>query len=275
MSTVTALNRLKKATTIGVVLAFFLAGGCSSLRDTLNITSIDEDGNVVGNQDANLPAQQLLRKGMEAYNLGKYYKASESFEEILNRYPFSKEAALAELKAADCYYFLEQYKEALALYEAFENSHPTNAGIPYVMFQKGMCNYQQIDRIDRDTQSAEKTVQLFKQLLRAYPDSPYTQEAQKRIRLANDFLADHEFFVAQYYLRKKSYPQAETRLRYLLNAYPKASTVPEAQKLLKRLEAGDPPSSALTSWLPQVHLPNRNSGNKDEEENSSAPPVER
>jgi outer membrane protein assembly factor BamD len=134
-----------------IISVLGLQGGCSSLKETFNFTSIDEDGNELEPRDINLPAKKLIEQGMEDYSVGKYFTAIEFFEEILNRYPFSKEATLAELKAADCSYHLGRYVEALLLYEEFENRHPTNEGIPYVMFQKAMSNYKQIDRIDRDT----------------------------------------------------------------------------------------------------------------------------
>lgn len=228
-------------------------GGCADLKKTFNFTSIDEDGNEV-KTDLDFPAKSLLVKGMDDYNVGKYFTAIEFFQEILNRYPFSPEAPLAELKAADCSYHLERYPEALVLYEEFANRHPTNESIPYVLFQKGMSNFKQIDRVDRDTTGATKAIDFFKQLLKSYPNSPYTSEAKARITAASEFLADHEFFVAEYYVRAEKYDQAKVRLKYLLAKYPEKAITVQAKELLARLEAGNPPKSVLTSWLPKFNL---------------------
>ena len=54
--------------------------------------------------EVHLPAEQLIMKGMDEFNVGKYYLAIDYFNEILDRYPFSPQAPLAELKAADCNY---------------------------------------------------------------------------------------------------------------------------------------------------------------------------
>lgn len=273
--------RFRQSFLLKAVAAFFLItsilfqGGCASLKDTFDFTSIDEDGNEIESRDINLPAKKLIEEGMEDYAVGKYFSAIEYFEEILNRYPFSQEATLAELKAADCSYHLGRYVEALLLYEEFENRHPTNEGIPYVMFQKAMCNYKQIDRIDRDTAGAEKSIALFRQLLKAYPSSPYTEEAQSRIQSATEFLANHEFFVAQFYTRSAKYGEAKVRLVYLLNAYPNTSIAPKAKELLTRIEAGDPPRSRLTSWFPKVELPDWTFFGTSDEENSAVEPVQR
>ena len=200
-------------------------------------------------------AASLAQKGMAEYQIGRYFNAIDHFTKILNRYPFSPEATLAELKAADCKFFMNKYEEALAQYKNFEEHHPTNEAMPYVLFQKGMCSYLRIDRVDRDTSYASEAVKQFKQLLRQFPDSPYTPEAEARIKAAQDFLANHEFFVAEYYLRQGKLPEAQGRLKYLLTLYPESSLAPKAQELLTQLEAGKAPEKNFASFLPKFALP--------------------
>lgn len=246
--------------------------GCSDLQKSFNFTKIDEEGNVVGETDLNLPAKNLLVKGMDDYSVGKYFTALEFFEDILNKYPFSQEAILAELKAADCSYHLERYVEALLLYEEFENRHPTNESMPYVMFQKAMCNYKRIDRIDRDAEGALKSIELFNQLLKAYPGSPYTGEAKARIATATEFLASHEYLVAEYYVRTAKYDQAVIRLKYLLGMYPQTEVADKARNLLARIESGDPPKSLFAKWFPKLSLPDwKLFGGKDQADTTATP----
>jgi outer membrane protein assembly factor BamD len=235
---------------VAMLTSAICLGGCGDLKKTFNFKSIDEEGNEE-KLDLNFPAKSLLSKGMDDYNVGKYFTAIEFFQEILNRYPFSPEAPLAELKAADCNYHLERYQEALVLYEEFANRHPTNESIPYVLFQRGMSNFKQLDRVDRDTVGATKAIEFFKKLLKSYPDSPYTAEAKARIAAANEFLADHEYFVAEFYVRTEKYDQAKVRLKYLLAKYVDQPIATKAKNLLADIEAGNPPKSPLTSWLPK------------------------
>lgn len=272
------MKRSKQRPVVAALLLTLLLvltmSGCSDFKKTFNLTSIDEEGKEI-EHNLDMPARTLLNKGMDDYSVGKYFTAIEFFEEILNRYPFSPEATLAELKAADCSYHMERYLEALLLYEEFENRHPTNEAIPYVMFQKAMSNYKQIDRIDRDPSGAEKAITLFQQLLKAYPDSPYTNEAKARIAAATEFLANHEYFVVQYYVRTAKYDQAAVRLRYLLAMYPESEIAATAEDLLARIEAGDPPRSRLTSWFPKLDLPDWTLFGTADEADSTAEPVER
>ena len=201
------------------------------------------------------PADKLIVQGMDAYKVGKYTTATKHFQEIKDRYPFSPEALLAELKLADCEYYNDKYEKAKELYKEFEEKHPANEAIPYVMFQIGMCDYSRTDRIDRDSTGAQDAIKSFSRLLRSYPDSPYTKEAKARIRAAREFIVNHEYYVAVFYVRTKKYDQAKHRLKYILTMYPDASITPKAKFLQERLAAGDPPKWGLDKWLPELVMP--------------------
>jgi len=234
-----------------VLLLSGALSGCSAIANYIGFG--DDEKTAAAKQDES--AKVLAQKGMEEYQIGRYFTAVEYFEKILSRYPFSPEATLAELKAADCKFFMKKYEEALGQYKNFEEHHPTNEAMPYVLFQKGMCNYVRISRVDRDTSYASEAVKQFKQLLRQFPDSPYAPEAEARIKAAQDFLAHHEFFVAEYYLRQDKLPEAQGRLKYLLNLYPDSSLAPQAKELLAQIETGKPPGKGFTSHLPSIALP--------------------
>ncbi len=240
-------------------------GGCAQIK------SIFGEGDADG-QAVRLSAKTLAGKGIDELNNGNYYKARKAFDEILDYYPFSPEAMLAQLKGADANYYMENYQEALVLYREFEERHPTNEAIPYVMYQIAMCYYQQIDRIDRDTSGADNAIKELSKLLRSFPDSPYTHEARARVRAANEFLVNHEYFVVEFYLRTEKYDQAQTRLQYLINTYPDATITPKARKLLQRLEAGNPPGFSLSSWLKDTLLPDWAQFDSDEDEAKTTPP---
>ncbi len=200
-------------------------------------------------------ADGLAMKGLEYYEQGKYHKAKEAFENLLNNYPFSEYSLLAELKAADSSFYMEEYEEAVLLYTDFEEHHPTNEAIPYVLYQIGMCYYNQIDSIDRDATNANNAIYAFIKLLRAFPNSPYREEVTAKIMAARNFLANHEFYVASYYERTGKYEEAMARLEYLLKQYPEAVIVPTAETLLQDLKDGNPPGRSMFGWLPTKKLP--------------------
>jgi outer membrane protein assembly factor BamD len=224
--------------------------GCGTIKDMFSSLSFG------ANKDEEFePADTLAAKGMNDYKVGNYSDALKAFQEIIDRYPFSLQALLAELKAADCQYYSEKFTEAKELYKTFEERHPTNEAIPYVMFQMGMCDLSRSSRIDRDPTGARDAVQSFNRLLKAHPDSPYTKEAKARMQEAKEFLASHEYFVAVFYVRTKKYEEAKHRLKYLMAAQPDTAIIPKAKELLAKLEAGQPPKWGIEKWLPNWKLP--------------------
>ena len=223
--------------------------GCSTFDRVLDWTGL------VSNSAESQTPEGLAMRAMEDFNHGNYSDALKTFEEIKDRYPFSDVALLAELKSADANYFLGEYSEASVLYGDFEANHPTNEAIPYIFFQIGMCSYQRIGTVDRDPGSAADAIQAFSRLNRSYPQSPYLQEANARIMAARDFLAQHEFYVATFYLRTDEYGQAQGRLEYLLATYPDSSVGPKAGELLADLKSGKPLAKSWTRFIPKVSLP--------------------
>jgi len=195
--------------------------------------------------------ESLAMKGLDFYEHGKYYKARDAFQKLLSQYPFSEYSLLAELKSADCNYYMKNYEEAVQQYNDFEKHHPTNEAIPYVLYQTAMCYYNQIDTIDRDVANANNAIYSFARLLRAYPGSPYEDEVKTRIKAARNFLAYHEYYVASFYERTGSYGEAEGRLEYLLKNYPESSVSGKAEELLQDLQNNNPPGRTMLGWLPK------------------------
>ncbi|MDR3631223.1 MAG: outer membrane protein assembly factor BamD [Desulfocapsaceae bacterium] len=232
---------------LGLMLLLISLTGCATIKDLFDFSG--------KKADVHLPPETLIAKGLDDFNVGRYDMAEQYFTEILDRHPFSAQAILAELKAADCKYYMGKNYEALVLYKQFEDRHPTNEIMPYVMYQKAMCNYNRIDTVDRDPEGAVQAIQDFTQLLKAYPVSPYTEEATARIKAAKEFLVNHEYFIVEFYLRTEKYKEAETRLRYIIAMYPDAKIIPRAKDLLAKLEEGKPPHSGFAEWFSELSLP--------------------
>lgn len=243
-----------------LLLLVFLLTGCSTFKGMFNSITFGEEEEAPTDS-----AETLAIDGMDAFNVGNYEKALRMFNAILDQHPFSDQAMLAELKAADAHYYNKDYLEAKMLYQEFEERHPTNEAIAYVMFQIGMCDFTRTDRIDRDITGAKDAIKSFSRLLRTFPNSPYNKEAKARIQAARDFLVNHEYYVAVFYVRGEKYEQALHRLRFLLAQYPDSTIAPKAQALLERLEAGEPPKWGLAKWLPDLSMPDWKFWGSDEE----------
>jgi outer membrane protein assembly factor BamD len=185
------------------IIGLFLLSGCSWFQ-TKDEKSVEE----------------LVEEGMNAFESGKYRKSIESFEKLKDWYPFSKYAILAELKIADSFYNLNEYGEAVFAYEEFENLHPRNEAVPYVIFQTGNCYFEQMDTVDRDQAVVQKALDIYKRLIRQYPDDVYAVKAQKNVRECEKSLAGHELYVGIFYYKSRHYKPALSRFKAVLSNYP-------------------------------------------------------
>ncbi|MEJ2656067.1 MAG: outer membrane protein assembly factor BamD [Desulfobacterales bacterium] len=181
-------------------------------------------------------AQELISDGMDQFNNGNYKDAIDSFEKLRDWYPFSKYVILAELKMADAYYHNKDYEEAVTAYESFENLHPRNEAVPYVIFQIGICYYEQIDTVDRDQTPAKNALDTFKRLIRQFPNNSYAHRAQERMKVCIKSLAGHDFYVGFFYYKNKHYKAALKRFRSVLTQYPDVGVHQQALKYISLCE---------------------------------------
>ena len=173
-------------------------------------------------------AQTLVWAGMDDFETGDYEAARDAFEKLKDWYPYSEYAKLAELKIADANYRLGNYEEAIFAYEEFESLHPRNEAIPYVIYQTGMCYFEQIDTPDRDQESTRKALDTFARLVRDYPNDAYAVKAQENINACLRSLALSELDIGLFYYKSGHYKAALRRFKNVLSRYPDVGVHQEA-----------------------------------------------
>jgi outer membrane protein assembly factor BamD len=178
-------------------------------------------------EEEKTPAQ-LVSEGMDSLERGHYEDATQAFQKIKDRYPYSKFAVEAELKMADALYKTELYDEAFDAYSEFEKLHPKNDNIPYVIYQKGMCHFKQVRTVDRDQSHTFKAREEFERLVKKFPRSEQASRARIKARECYISLARYELYVGHYYYKMKKYRAAMGRYRYLLENYPDLGQYQEA-----------------------------------------------
>lgn len=183
-------------------------------------------------QEMNQSAEELAFEGSSAFVAKDYKDAVKAYTDLKDWYPFSKYAILAELKIADSHYHLEEYDEAILAYESFENMHPRNDAVPYVINQIGLSWFNQIDTIDRDHTPAKNSLAQFTRLIDQYPSSEYVKTAKANIKKCLGNLSGHELYVANFYFKTEQYTAALKRYEYLVEHYPDSN---ESQEALNKI----------------------------------------
>ena len=194
---------MKKILVIGALFLFLC--GCSMFDKSTQM---------------NKTAQQLAAEGAAAFMNEDYKDAVKAYTDLKDWYPFSKYAILAELKIADAQFHLEQYDEAIVAYESFEKLHPRNEAVPYVINQIGICWFNQIDTVDRDSTPARNAMAQFRRLTQQFPDSEYVKDALEHIDSCVDNIAGHELYVANFYNKTEEYQAAQKRYEFIVEHYP-------------------------------------------------------
>lgn len=165
---------------------------------------------------------QLAVEGSQKMQDKDYEEALKDFQQLKERYPYSKYAILAELKVGDAHFQMKNYAEAAVAYEEFSRLHPRNEVVPYVLYQLGMCHFLSFDSVDRDSEETHLAMEAFKRVMEAYPQSPYARKAEKQLFECKKRIAAYEFMIARFYYRRGEYSSAAQRLEKLLKDYPEA-----------------------------------------------------
>jgi outer membrane protein assembly factor BamD len=171
---------------------------------------------------AHATPEGLYQQGLEGYQDGDYKRAVELFQRVKEEYPLSPFAIMSEIGIADAYFSGKQYPEANLAYSEFLNLHPTNENLSYVMYQIGMCHFNEITTIDRDQSEALKALKEFERLLVRFPDSKFSFMAEKMIRDCRKTLGEHEFYVGKFYFNIKEYRAALRRFEKIARDYANA-----------------------------------------------------
>jgi outer membrane protein assembly factor BamD len=166
---------------------------------------------------------EILYKGALArFNKRDYSEALKKFEELKSSFPDSPPYTVwAELKIGDCHFLKKDYVEAIAAYEEFKKIHPGHEEIPYVQFQIGMSYYNQMYTLDRDQGPTKKALSSFEYLIANYPPGLFTEKAKGKIVVCRKRLADHEFYIGNFYYKHGKFQAAASRFETLLQTYPK------------------------------------------------------
>lgn len=189
-----------------------------------------------GHKKPDRSPEEMAKEGIEELKKKNYLDAAETFSRIKDRYPYSEQAIVAQLKMADALYYNKKFDEAQGAYKEFEKLHPTNPAIPYVIYQQALCFYRQRPTIDRDQTFTEKALEEFRRLQKKFPQSSYATKAEKYKLRCLDDLAEHEFYVAVFYFKTKHYPSALDRFQALSQEYPNFKSA-EVNNYIKQCQA--------------------------------------
>jgi len=185
-------------------------------------------------------ARAAYERALLSFRRGDCLNAEPTFREIRREFPYSRFAALSELRIGDCQFKNEAYPEAIQTYRQFVRIRPSHREVPYARFRIAEGYYNQIPggwfmtppASERDQTAARDALIQLRRFVVDYPNDQRVPDANKLMAECMSLLAAHELYVARFYLQRDAYRGVISRLRGLLAAYPGSGVEPEALLLL-------------------------------------------
>lgn len=185
--------------------------------------------------------KEFYDAGEKAFADKEWEDAIKQFEEVRNKYPYSKYAVLSDLRLGDVYFAQEKWLEAADAYDFYLRFHPRHEQNAYAAFRVAE-SYVKASPKDfflfpksylRDQSSTTEALAALDRYIGQYPnDKNIAQAHQMRANLRSQ-MALRDLSVAQFYLKRKNLNGAKARLEYVQKTYPE---IPEASRAGQLLE---------------------------------------
>lgn len=185
-------------------------------------------------------ARRAYVEALEEFYDDDCFEAEPLLREVRRQFPYSRFAALAELRVADCQFGDGNYAEAIEAYNQFVRYHPSHVEVPYARFMAARAHFEQIPSewllsppsYERDQYYVQESLRLFRRFILDFPEDSLVPPARRMAYEAIELLSAHELYVAQFYYDRDHPEAAVGRLRTLLKSYPGCSREPHALYLL-------------------------------------------
>jgi outer membrane protein assembly factor BamD len=169
----------------------------------------------------------MYQQAMQDLDDGMYPEALKGFSDIKTRFPYSKFAALSDLRTADTHFARGKQLEAVDAYRSFIKYHPQHELAAYAMLRIGDAYYQQIPEdwwflppsTEKDQANTRLAISAYRDMLARFPDAPEAAEARTHLEDCRQKLAVHEMYVAKFYYKREKWLAAARRAEDLLKNY--------------------------------------------------------
>ncbi|MDQ6894931.1 MAG: outer membrane protein assembly factor BamD [Acidobacteriota bacterium] len=169
------------------------------------------------------PKEALFEKGKALINRKKYELGRKYLTFVFETYPNDPLGREALLMVADSFFRqggTTGYTEARFRYRDYLNRYPGAPKRDYARYQFAVCYDKEHEKPDRDQTTTREAIEQYRLLQKEFPNSAYTAGANDRIRGLADLLAEHEFGVGYFYMRKGAPTAALTRFASLEERFP-------------------------------------------------------
>jgi outer membrane protein assembly factor BamD len=181
----------------------------------------------------------LARRDLESSD---WQSAIGYYEDLSKRYPYTEYATQGEIERVYALYRNLDPDSAIAAADRFMREHPRNGSIDYVMYLKGLSNFNRNPSFSSmfgvasylgDVTDDRRAFDDFGMLIQRFPESRYAGDARERMIYLRNKIAQHELSVVRYYIGRGAYVAAAKRAEQIVAQYPGAPATYEALELME------------------------------------------
>ena len=192
--------------------------------------------------DERLIEKELYDQAQTRLKNGSFSTAIISLEALESRFPFGRYAEQAQAELIYAYYMNSQFEASQSAAERFINLHPRHSHTGYAFYMKGLAaftddsglfsRYFQSDLAKREVVMAQTSFDELSDFISRYPSSKYVPHAKQRMIYLRNLLAEHEIYVADFYMKRGAYLAAIGRAKYVIEHLPNTPQTPYALSIL-------------------------------------------
>ena len=201
---------------LGLVAALVTAGGGCASKGPKKPDKITQEL-------LTQPKEVLFEKGKALIARKKWEDGRKYLNHVFETYPNEAMGREALLLVADSYFNQKTttgYTEARYRYRDYLNRYPGAPRRDYARYQFALCYDKEHEKPDRDQTATREAIDQYRSLIREFPDSGYAGAARERVRQLTDLLAEHDFGIGYFYLRKGATAAALSRFTSLEQRFP-------------------------------------------------------
>ena len=211
-------TRLRRLTLPAAALgaALLVLSGCGASNDAAKLTR----------ELLTMPKEEAYARGEGLVKKKKYETGRQYLRFVAENYANDPIGRQAALRLADSFFDEKTqlgYLEAGVRYKDFRNRYPSHPKSDYALFRLAQCSDRQAERPDREQTNTRLGATSYRELIINYPDSPYAMESRARLGVMRNLLAEHEYLVGHFYLKRKAWRASKGRMDVILAAYPEYS----------------------------------------------------
>ncbi len=203
-----------------LISLFFFIIGCSS---------VEKD------ETLEWSVQKLYNEAKTSMDKGSLTKARGYYSKLLSRFPYGRYAQQSGLDLIKLEYQDKEYDKATAQADKFIQLYPRSPYVDYARYMKGVIAYSRdvsfIDKLvptniaQSDQSMMRKAYEDFAELTAQNPTGEYSEDAKMRMVFLRNVSAEHEIYVAEYYMRRGAFLAAANRGQYVVSQYSRTPAV--------------------------------------------------